>query len=64
MNGKQKDNLSKFTYDLAKIVIAITVITPMAKPGIMHVLSSMLGLLAGSCIAFFGYYLDSVEVAK
>jgi hypothetical protein len=48
MNTKQKDNLSKFTYDLAKIVIAITVITPMAKPEIMHVLSSVLGLLAGS----------------
>ena len=62
MNEKQKDNLSKFAYDLGKIMLGITVITPMAKPEAFHLLSSILGLLAGACIAFFGYHLDSVEI--
>ena len=62
MNVKQKDNLAKFAYDLGKIMLAITVITPMAKPEVFHFLSSILGLVAGACISFFGYYLDSVEV--
>ena len=28
---KQKDNLAKFSYDIAKIILAITVISPIAK---------------------------------
>ena len=29
---KQKDNLAKFSYDTDKIILAITVISPIAKP--------------------------------
>lgn len=62
MNEKQKDNLAKFAYDLAKITIGITVITPLAKPEVFNFISSLLGLLAGISIAIFGYFLDAAEV--
>ena len=64
MNEKQKDNLAKFAYDLAKITIAVTVITPLAKPGDFNILSLFLGLLAGISVACFGYFLDAEEVAN
>jgi hypothetical protein len=59
---KQKDNLAKFSYDTAKIILAITVISPIAKPASFH-----FGLFAGGFIVtilFFllGCLLDTVEV--
>jgi len=33
MNEKQKDNLAKFTYDLARIVAGVAVITPLFQSG-------------------------------
>jgi len=33
---KQKDSIAKFSYDTAKIILAITVISPIAKPEIFH----------------------------
>jgi len=33
---KQKDNLAKFSYDIAKIILAITVVGPIAKPETFH----------------------------
>lgn len=62
MNEKQKDNLAKFAYDLAKITIGITVITPLAKPEVYNSISLSLGLLAGISMAYFGYFLDAAEV--
>ena len=59
---KQKDNLAKFSYDTAKIILAITVISPIAKLTSFH-----FGLFAGGfvvTIPFFllGCLLDAVEV--
>ena len=62
MNLKQKNNLARFSYDIGKIVLAITVVTPLAKSEAFHFLSTTLGLLAGVCVVFFGYFLDSLEV--
>jgi hypothetical protein len=33
---KQKDNLAKFSYDIAKIILAVTVVGPIAKPETFH----------------------------
>ena len=62
MNEKQKDNLGKFSYDLGKIVLAITVITLLAKSEAFQFLSTTLGLLASVSVVLFGYFLDSLEV--
>ena len=50
---KAKDNLAKFTYDLAKITIGVTVITPLAKPDVFNFLSSSLRLRSGVSITCF-----------
>ncbi len=59
---KAKNNLAKFAYDLAKITIGVTVITPLDKPDVFSFLSSSLGLRSGVSITYFGYYLDTAEV--
>ena len=58
---QQKDNLSKFLYDLAKIVLAIAVIGPAVSLSVFSY-AAMLGGLAVAGAAFvFAYYLDGKE---
>ncbi len=61
-NEKQKDNLSKFSYDIAKIILAVTVIGPIARPETFH--SSLLagGFVVSTLFFIFGYLLDAKEV--
>ena len=61
---KQKDSLAKFSYDTAKIILAITVISPIAKPEIFHF--SLFGGEFIVAILFFvlGSLLDSKEVTE
>ena len=59
---KQKDNLAKFSYDIAKIILAITVISPIAKPETFH-FSLFIGSFVVTVLFFiFGYMLDAKEV--
>lgn len=58
---KQKDNLAKFLYDIAKIVVAIAVIGPGVSLSVFSY-AAMLGGLAVAGAAFvFAYYLDGKE---
>jgi len=61
---KQKDNIAKFCYDTAKIILAITVISPIAKPEAFN-LSLFFGGFAVTILLFaLGSLLDSKEVTK
>ena len=42
---KQKDSLAKFSYDIAKIIFAITVVSPIARPETFHFLLFIGGLV-------------------
>jgi len=59
---KQKDNLSKFSYDIAKIILAITVISPIAKPETFHFSLFIGGFVVTVLFFVFGYILDAKEV--
>ena len=59
---KQKDNLAKFSYDIAKIIFAVTVVTPIAKPETFHSLLFTGGLAVTILCFIFGYILDAKEV--
>ena len=59
---KQKDNLAKFSYDVAKIILAVTVIGPIAKPETFHFYLFIGGLLVAILFFIFGYMLDGREV--
>ena len=59
---KQKDNLAKFSYDMAKIIIAITVVGPIAKPESFHFALFTGGFVVTILFFVFGYILDAMEV--
>ena len=59
---KQKDNLAKFFWDMAKVSFAVQVLTPLAKPEALQAFSLTTGFGAGFILAFVGYLLDGMEV--
>ncbi len=59
---KQKDNLAKFSYDIAKIILAITVISPIAKPETFHLSLFIGGFIVTMLFFVLAYILDAKEV--
>ena len=59
---KQKDNLVKFSYDVAKIILAVTVVGPIAKPETFNFYLFIGGLVVAILFFIFGYMLDGREV--
>ncbi len=59
---KQKDNLAKFCYDTAKIILAITVISPIAKPASFYFALFVGGFVVTMLFFALGCLLDSKEV--
>lgn len=59
---KQKDNVAKFSYDTAKIILAITVISPIAKPEAFHFSLFIGGFVVTLLFFMLGYTLDAKEV--
>jgi len=62
MNEKQKDNVAKFLYDLVKIIFAITVIGPIAKPEEFNTLKFILCVMVCVILFVFAYYLDKKQL--
>ncbi|MGR3175057.1 MAG: DUF6722 family protein [Candidatus Scalindua sp.] len=54
--------MAKFAYDVAKIILAITVISPIAKPETFHLFLFVGGFVVTTLFFVFGYILDSKEV--
>lgn len=59
---KQKDNVAKFSYDTAKIILAITVISPIAKPETFHFSLFIGGFVVTLLFFMLGYTLDAKEL--
>jgi hypothetical protein len=59
---KQKDGVVKFSYDVAKIILAITVISPIAKPETFHFSLFIGGFVVTALFFIFGYTLDAKEI--
>lgn len=59
---KQKDNLAKFFWDMAKVSFTVLVVTPLAKPEAVQVVSLAVGVVAGFVLALVGYLFDGMEV--
>ena|GEM_PF-1106387 len=59
---KQKDNLAKFSYDIAKIILAVTVIGPIAKPETFHFALFTDGFMVTVIFFVCGYMLDANEI--
>ena len=63
-NIKQKDNLAKFSYDTAKIILAITVISPIAKPETFNFALFVGGFIVTILFFALGCLLDTKEVRE
>lgn len=61
-NEKQKDNLAKFSYDIAKIIIAIAVITPVIKQENFNFHLFIFSFIVSFLFLIFGNLLDKREV--
>jgi ABC-type microcin C transport system permease subunit YejE len=59
---KQKDNLAKFFWDMAKVAFTLLVIGPFAKPESLTVIGTTIGVAIGAALGLFGYLLDGMEV--
>ncbi len=59
---KQKDNIAKFSYDTARIILAITVISPIAKPETFHFVLFVGGFIVTILFFVLGCLLDTKEV--
>ena len=59
---KQQDNLVKLIYDIGKIILAIIVISPVAKPGSFNTSFFVTGLICSILFFLFAYSLDGKEV--
>ena len=61
---KQKDNLAKFFWDMAKVAFTLLVIGPFATPGSVSSAGLLIGIIIGFLLALWGYLLDGMEVSK
>ena len=63
-NEKQKDNLAKFFWDMAKVAFTLLVIGPFAKPESLSSGGLLVGIAIEFILAFMGHFPDGREVLK
>lgn len=61
-NEKQKDNLAKFLYDIAKIIIAIIVVSPIVQPEKFDMNVFVAGFVVSFLFFIFAYFLDQKQI--
>lgn len=59
---KQKDNLAKFFWDMAKVALTLLVLSPFAKPESVSSVGLFSGTAIGILLGLWGYILDDMEV--
>ena|SRR2546426_1034317 len=59
---KQRDNLARFLYDMAKIVLASAVIAPVLNLSIFSYMTMLAGLVVAVASFCTAFYLDGKEV--
>ena len=58
MNPKQRENLAKYCYDISKIVVALLVLGPLARPGEIGGWVLISGSIAALILLLLGLFLD------
>lgn len=63
-NDKQKDNLAKFCWDMAKVSLGALVIAPIARPEGVVASLVVAGVVATAAFGVLGYMIDGREVQR
>jgi len=58
LNPKQRENLAKYCYDISKIVVALLVIGPLARPGEISGWVLLFGFIAAVTFLLCGLFFD------
>lgn len=61
---KQKDNLAKFFWDMAKVAFTLLVLGPFVKPESLNILGLIVGATIGVALGLWGYLLDGMEIRE
>lgn len=61
---KQKDNLAKFFWDMAKVALTLLVLGPFTKPQSLGSFGFLGGMAIGVLLGLLGYILDGMEVRQ
>ena len=61
---KQRENLAKFFWDMAKVAFTFFVIAPFAQPQTYGLVRAIAGVVAGFTLMVIGYILDSRKVTE
>jgi len=59
--AKQRENLAKFFWDMAKVTLTFFLIGPLAKPENVSWLGLVSGFLIGFTLSLVGFTLDAKE---
>lgn len=59
---KQKDNLAKFFWDMAKVILTLVFVTPLAQTGGLTFHQGVAGLSATFLLGLAGWLIDGQEV--
>ena len=60
---KQRDNLARFLYDMAKIVVATSVLAPVVNLSAFSYATVSAGLVVAIASFYMAFYLDGLEVS-
>ncbi len=63
-SDKQKDNLARFFWDLAKVEVTLTVVGPFTQPTGVKPTDAALGALVGMALCLCGYLLDGKDFER
>ena len=58
---KQKDNFAKYLYDISKIIFAVAVISPIAKPESTDKYTLLIGVAFTILLFTFATIIDSIK---
>ncbi len=59
---KQKENLAKFFWDMAKVILTLVFVTPLAQTGGLTFRQAGLGLCGTFVLGLAGWLIDGKEV--
>ncbi len=63
-SDKQKDNLAKFFWDLAKVAVTVMVVGPFAQPSGLKPGDAALGVFVGMVLCLCGYLVDGTKLPQ